>query len=244
MYKILKMKQLLVLLFLFITITNNAKTFYNKATEPVLHYITRVPKIKIAKPPLILLLHGVGSNENDLFSFADKLPDNFLVISARAPITLSAGSYAWYQVDFATGKPVINKEQAEESRKAIIKFISQLKDLESFDANQVYLCGFSQGAIMSYSVGLTKPDIVKGIAILSGRLLDEVKPVAVTNAQLKHLNVFIAHGTNDEVLNIKYAKDANAYLLSKGIKATYKEYEEGHNINNKELNDLINWFKN
>ena len=78
-----------------------------------LHYLMRGPKVASAKPPLLLLLHGVGSNEADLFSFADQLPDEYLVVSARAPITLGPESYAWYQVDFSTGTPIFNAQQAE-----------------------------------------------------------------------------------------------------------------------------------
>ncbi len=210
--------------------------------ELPLHYIVRAPKTAAGKPPLVILLHGIGSNENDLFSFADQLPGNFLVISARGPYTLSAGSYAWYQADFSKGNPVINKEQAEKSRSVIISFIGSLKEQYNFDESQVYLCGFSQGAIMAYSVGLTRPDKVRGIAVLSGRMLDELKPKISSNDQLQHLKVLIAHGTSDKVLDIHYAHDGYMLLKQKGITATYKEYNEGHSISNEELADLVKWL--
>ena len=76
----------------------------------VLKYLIREPKIKSKNTPAILLLHGVGSNEHDLFSFANQLPDRYLVISARAPISLGSNSFAWYQVNFSTGKPIYNFE--------------------------------------------------------------------------------------------------------------------------------------
>ena len=53
-----------------------------------LEYLVRQPKISIQKPPLLILLHGFGSNEQDLFSFADELPDELLIISARAPLSI------------------------------------------------------------------------------------------------------------------------------------------------------------
>ncbi|MEI6823151.1 MAG: alpha/beta hydrolase-fold protein [Bacteroidota bacterium] len=212
-------------------------------TTMTLHYLVRQPKIKSDKPPVIILLHGVGSNEEDLFSFADKLPDKYLVISARAPITLSKGSYAWYEVDFSTGKPIYNTQQEEKSRNIIIQFISELKQKFSFDDQQVYLCGFSQGAIMSYCVGLTRPDLVKGIGIMSGRLLEEVKSLITSNDKLKQLKVFISHGTKDQTLNIQYARTSVAYLKTLNINPVYKEYPEGHTISNEMLIDLINWLK-
>jgi phospholipase/carboxylesterase len=208
-----------------------------------LYYLVRQPKIKLDKPPLLILLHGVGSNEEDLFSFANELPGNFLVISARAPYTMGPGSYAWYQIDYSPGKTIHNTEQEEKSRAAIIQFITDLRKNYSFDEKQVYLCGFSQGAIMSYSVGLTRPDLVKGIAIMSGRLLDNIKPQIANKEKLKPLRVFISHGTKDQVLDVQYARNAFAYLKSINIHPVYKEYVEGHGINEEMFFDLNRWLK-
>ena len=206
-------------------------------------YLARESCIKTGKAPLLLLLHGVGSNETDLFSFADQLPGQFLVVSARAPYTLEPGRYAWYQVDFSTGKPVIQMEQAERSRRMILQFIDELKGRYRIDENAIYLCGFSQGAIMSYSAGLTAPDLFKGIAAMSGRLLEEVKHEIASPEELQHLRVFISHGKEDRMLNIEYARSCAAYLKSLGIQPTYKEYAEGHGINKEMLADLIHWLK-
>jgi phospholipase/carboxylesterase len=125
-----------------------------------------------------------------LFELADQLPAGALIVAARGPITLSEGSYAWFHVNLSTGKRVINPADAEKSRKLIIQFIEELKSIYTFDSAKVYLCGFSQGAISSYSVGLTRPDLVHAIGILSGRLLDEVKPSIVSPDKLKNLHVF------------------------------------------------------
>jgi len=103
----------------------------------------------------IILLHGIGSNENDLFGFASELPENVLIIAPRAPITIDDGRYAWYQIDFSTGEPIINEMQEEHSRNLLIQFLIQIK--ATFNIDEIYLGGFSQGAIMSYSVGLTHP---------------------------------------------------------------------------------------
>jgi len=65
-----------------------------------LEYKIREPKIPTDNPPLLILLHGYGSNEDDLFSFAPELPEEFLIISARAPLTLGVDSYAWYTHPF------------------------------------------------------------------------------------------------------------------------------------------------
>ena len=210
--------------------------------ESSLFYLYREPLIKIKQPPLLLLMHGMGSNEEDLFSFADQLPEKFLVVTPRAPYTIQKSSYAWYEMHFENGKPINNKKQAEESRKTILNFIDQLKKKHDFDESQVYLCGFSQGGIMAYSVALTKPDKIAGVGVLSGRLLDETKTSIAPEEQLKKLRVFISHGTQDQVLNIDYARASNAYLKQLHLAPQYKEYPEGHTISRDMLSDFIVWL--
>lgn len=214
-----------------------------KAEEPVLKYEIRHPSLKSAKPPLLLLLHGLGSNEQDLFAFAGKLPGRFMVVSARAPFTLSEGSYAWFHVNYSSGKPVIpNPGEVEQSSKLILQFIAQLKSKYSFDETQVYLCGFSQGGIMSYQVGLAHADVIKGIAVMSGRLLPDVKSQVAPAEKLARLNVFVSHGVNDQVIAVSQAREAVAYLKKMRIAHKYKEYDAAHTIDSEMLKDLLAWL--
>lgn len=232
----------IIILFFGITFKSLAQSS-TKPSAPSLYYIFKEPKIKSTKPPVIILMHGVGSNEKDLFSFANQLPDSFLVISLRAPITLSKDSYAWYHLTFESGTRVGNPIEAEASRLMIIQFINQLKIKHAFNEKRIYLCGFSQGSIMAYSIGLTVPEKIKGIAVMSGRLLEEVKPLIAPKEKLKNLNVFVSHGTNDGVITINYARDAVTYLKNLGITPTYKEYPEAHTISPAMFNDMLLWLK-
>jgi phospholipase/carboxylesterase len=146
-------------------------------------------------------------------------------------------------MDFSEGKPVYDAEQAEQSRTVLIKFIQQIKERYAVDPARVYLCGFSQGAIMSYSVALTRPDLVTGIAAMSGRLLEEIKPLVAPKEKLQHLDIYIAHGTKDPVLPIQNGRDANAFLQTKNLHPVYHEYPEGHTISTQMLTDFIRWLK-
>lgn len=69
-----------------------ADTTYNLPPRTEMQYMVRKPKIEISNPPLLLLMHGVGSNEQDMFSLADYLPDDFLIIALRGPLTLGPNS--------------------------------------------------------------------------------------------------------------------------------------------------------
>jgi phospholipase/carboxylesterase len=210
-------------------------------SNPSLIYLVREPKIKTDKPPLLILLHGAGGNEQEMFSLASHMPDEYLVVSARGPIVFGARSFAWYHVDLSSGKPVINSAEEKKSRTIILDFIEALKLYHAFDDTKVYLCGFSQGAIMSYSVGFTHPDKVKGIIALSGRLLEEVKPLMEVS-KLTDMKIFIGHGTNDNVLSVYYARDCARYLRQAGIGFTLKEYPEGHRINAATVADIAVWL--
>ncbi|WP_433832658.1 alpha/beta hydrolase [Flavobacterium anhuiense] len=228
-----------------ITLSILSFTIMNSTKEKTkLHYLIREPKVKTANPPLVILLHGVGGNEQNLFSFAPELPENFVVVAARGPLTFGANNFAWFQVDFSTGKPQINTQQAENSRLMLIDFIDDLKSEINFNPNEVYLMGFSQGGIMSYSVALTDPEKVKGIAVMSGRLLPEIKPFMADEKRLEKLKIFISHGKQDAVLNYQYALEATDFLKTKNLNPDFHSYEEGHTVNRQMFDDVNLWLKN
>lgn len=213
-----------------------------KGEELMLNYKIQQPAATTGKPGLILLLHGIGSNEEDLFRLKDHFPEGFIIVSARAPYTLAPGRYAWFELAHQAGRPLINAEQAEKSRMVINTFISQLTERYGVDEKNIYLGGFSQGGIMSYSVGLTFPQKLKGIFILSSRLLPEIKPLIRVGPVLEQLRAFVAHGTHDHVLPLHYAHEATAYLTDMLPLMEYHEYEMEHRTGDEELADLASWI--
>src|SRR4030095_14145181 len=99
-----------------------------------LYHLVRLPEVDEAaidamqvsgKPPLLILLHGVGSNEEDLFSLAPLLDERFLVITPRAPYTLGPGQFGWYHVFFLPTTIDRDEEEAEQSRQRLISFIRE-----------------------------------------------------------------------------------------------------------------------
>ncbi|MES2003318.1 MAG: esterase [Bacteroidota bacterium] len=206
-----------------------------------LSFFLKQPLTKPNNQKALVLLHGVGSNETDLFGLANKLPGNLLIISPRGPYTIGTGSYAWYQVEFSTGKPVINEVQEEHSRKILIQFIEQIK--VAYNIDKIYLGGFSQGAIMSYSIGLTHPSLVQGLVVLSGRILEEIKSLVHESKELGGLKIFIAHGIQDSTLPVAYARQAQQYLLGLVLQLSYHEYTMGHQVNGEVLKDISEWLE-
>ena len=155
-----------------------------------LTYLVREPKIKQEKNPLLLLLHGYGSNEEDLFSFSSELPDEYYVVSVRAPYDLQPYGHAWYAIHFDADENKFSDDaQAIESRDLIVGFIDELIAKYPIDATQVSLIGFSQGAILSYATALSYPEKISRVVALSGYLNEKIIVEDYTSKNIKNLKV-------------------------------------------------------
>ena len=206
-------------------------------------HLVREPKSIKEKNPLLLLLHGYGSNEADLFAFAAELPQEYYVVSARAPHSLYSESFAWFALDFsADEKRFSNLEQAASSRSAVLDFLDELLEKYPIDPNEVTLAGFSQGAILSYSIALSKPDKIKQVAALSGYLNTDLLPSKATD--VKKLRFFISHGSVDQVVPVQWARKAEPILKEMGCEVVYKEYPVGHGVAPQNFFDFKKWLEN
>jgi phospholipase/carboxylesterase len=205
-------------------------------------HLVRQPQVKGASTPLLLLLHGVGSNEYDLFGLAPYLDKRFLIISVRAPYTMGVNSFAWFEVNFTPQGPIIQPEQAEASRNRIMTFLNEAIAAYDADPQQVYLMGFSQGAIMSASVALTRPELVAGVVLMSGRILSQIEPLVAAPEKLKGLPVLVVHGTSDGVLPISNGRDSQKTLSALSVDLIYREYPMGHEVSRESLADVTSWL--
>jgi phospholipase/carboxylesterase len=197
------------------------------------------------KLPLLLLLHGYGSNEDDLLSLAPYLDERFLVVSARAPVPLaitSYPSYAWFSLEFGPGGVFIDEAEVESSRQKLRKFIDELVKHYQLDLGSVYLLGFSQGAMMSLAVALTYPTTARAVVAMSGRLLPQTVAQISDKDALTGLPIFVAHGTGDTLLPIHHGRETRAKLSELPVELTYREYEMGHEVTSESLRDITTWL--
>lgn len=209
-----------------------------------LHHLVREPKIKLDKNPLLLLLHGYGSNEEDLFSFAAELPEEYYVISARAPYDMMYGSYAWYAINFdADENKFSDIEQAKTSRDLISNFIDELHANYAIDSENVTLIGFSQGCILSYAVAVSYPEKVKRVVAMSGYFNAEIATENFKENDFSNLKIFASHGSVDQVVPVDWARKAEPTLKQLGIDIVYKEYPIGHGVSPQNFYDFKNWLQ-
>ncbi len=208
-----------------------------------LHYLVREPKFIQEKNPLLLLLHGYGSNEADLFSFASELPEEYFVISAQAPYDMQYGSYAWYAINFdADENKFSDLNQARQSRDMIADFIDELLAKYPIDSTKVSLIGFSQGSILSYAVALSYPTKVSNVVAMSGYLNLEMAIEGFEKNDLSGLKIFASHGTVDQVIPVDWARKTPLLLENFGIDVVYKEYPIGHGVSPQNFFDFRKWL--
>lgn len=206
------------------------------------HLVRGAADVGQAAPPLLLLLHGVGSNEEDLFGLAPYLDERFLVVSARAPVALDYGGYGWFRIDFTPRGMTADIEQAKQSLELLPGFIDGLVEAHGADARRVYVAGFSQGAMMSLALLLTRPEKLAGVAALSGRLPVQVLERAPDREALNGKPVLVTHGLYDPVLPVEQGRAARDYLSGLPVKLTYREYPMAHEVSAESLRDVTGWL--
>jgi len=207
-----------------------------------LEHITRKSSLT-ENAPLLIMLHGYGSDENDLFSFAQELPEELFIVSAKAPYSLQPYGNAWYAINFDADKGKWNdNEQAKQSRDLIANFIDQIVASYPVNKNNVNLLGFSQGSILSYAVALTYPEKVKNIIALSGYVNLDILPKDLNRPNYSHLDFYCSHGSVDQVIPIEWARQTAPFLSQLNIKHQYSEFPVGHGVAPQNFHELKKWL--
>ncbi len=209
-----------------------------------LNYITKKPNKITSETPILVLLHGYGSNEEDLFSFHPDLPEDWLIVSFQAPINTPYGGFCWYDIDFTNAEKFINIEQAEKSIHLILEEISLIRKQYKITKGKVHLCGFSQGGIISYALALRNPQFFNKITCLSSYPEQKILQNIADKKSLSHLRFFISHGIEDTVIPIDWGKKGYELLYDLNLYFSFREYHSGHGISSKNYQDLIHFFKN
>ncbi|MCM4160342.1 alpha/beta fold hydrolase [Antarcticibacterium flavum] len=212
--------------------------------ELSLYHLVREPKIKKEKSPVIIMLHGYGSDANDLFSFSSELPGEYYVISAQAPYPLPPYGNAWYAINFDnSGGKFSDDAQAIDSRKKIIGFIDEIIDNYPVDPDNITLLGFSQGSILSYAVALSHPEKIKNVIALSGYINEDILEEGYHNNDFSGLSIYASHGSQDQVIPVSWARRNPEILERLGIDHKYSEFPVGHGVAPQNFMEVLQWLK-
>lgn len=208
-----------------------------------LFHLVRESSLK-ENAPVLIMLHGYGSDENDLFSFAAELPEEIFVISARAPYPMMPYGNAWYTIHFDAPQGKWNDlEQSIASRDKIAQFIDEVCEIYSVNKSNVTLLGFSQGTILSYAVALSYPEKVKNVIALSGYINSDILPKSIDSKSLDHLSFYCSHGTEDQVIPVDWARKISPFLNDLGVDHVYNEFPVGHGVAPQNFYEFKNWLE-
>jgi phospholipase/carboxylesterase len=206
-----------------------------------LYHITQMPSAVDAASalPMIVLLHGYGSNESDLMGLSPFLDKRLIKIGVRAPLPLDFGGNAWFPIEVTDGGINLQLDRVGECLTGIHDLVRALKI--QYCAAQIFLLGFSQGASMALSAAFFDPDLYDGVAALSGVVIPEMLP-ADPGTALNGLPVIMTHGRQDAVIPIEQGRSSHRLLQSLPLTLCYHEYDMGHEINQECLTDVGDWL--
>lgn len=192
---------------------------------------------------LLVLLHGVGSNEADLFSLAPAVPERFHLLSLRAPFPMGPDAFGWFTFGVhPDGRREIDAAQEATSRPLLAETIAAAARQLSVPAERVVVGGFSQGGIMSLSLLLTRPELMAGAMVLHSRLLPEVAALTAPVDALHGRRLWVSHGTADPVIPVAHAREIRDRVNDLPIELSYAEFPGVHELRPAELAAAMAWL--
>ena len=190
------------------------------------------------RPPLLVLLHGRGADEHDLFSLAPAIDASIVVASVRAPLPTDEGGYTWCE-SRSPGRYI-----GESLRLTLTWMQTWLDSLASgrSEPQAIYLLGFSAGMAMASALLLDQPTRFAGAVLLSGTLPFETD-LSMEKDRLKNVPVFLGHGSFDRVIPADLVTRSEKYLQEKsGATLRSRHYPIAHEISEPEINDINAWL--
>ncbi|PGK31728.1 esterase [Bacillus anthracis] len=206
--------------------------------SPMIYELRKPSQIEPNKNyPAIFVMHGMGSNEQNMLSLVDGLEDTFYIFSIRGHLSQPPG-FAYFTIQ-GFGKP--HRDVFNEGISQITNFIEYATEQYPIDHDHLYLLGFSQGAIVSMTLGLTFGNRIKGIVALSGYIPAFVKEEYAIKSVDK-LSLFISHGEFDNVLPYEWGLKSNEFFQGLGAQVSFQAYTEGHTVSLENQQDFKKWL--
>ena len=176
----------------------------------------------------LLLLHGWTGDENSMWVFASKAPEDAWIAAPRAPHTAEQGGYSWRTLQPGTwGLPTLN--ELKPAADNLIRLVDEVSASVGIDAAQFDVAGFSQGGALTNVLALLYPQRIRRAAVLAGFM-----PGGTENLISRHVlegkPFFVAHGTQDSLVPIERAQESIGLLEQAGANVSFCEAEVGHKV--------------
>lgn len=176
---------------------------------------------------ILLLLHGWTGNENSMSVFTRNFPEDYWILSPRAPYTTTPSGFSWRAPAPQGTWPSVDLFRP--SITALLELVEHFSIANGLDSSNFDLAGFSQGGALTLVFGALYPEKIRKMGILAGFAPDGSEDILVPNS-LKDKNIFLAHGTLDRMVPIDMARHTIGLLENAGAKVSYCESEIGHKL--------------
>jgi phospholipase/carboxylesterase len=212
-----------------------------------LSLVHRVRPIGAGEPrgrqrPILILLHGVGSNELAMAAIAPAFDPRFEVLSVRAPIELGPFAFGWFPIARTPDSPAVGPADVESAWSGLSNFIDEAVVAYGGDPDRVFLAGFSQGGIVAVGYALAHPSHVAGAVSMSGWLPPEVVPAAVDEGALAGRPILVVHGLVDQTIEVAAARAEQATLSGFPVRLDYVELAIGHTTTDESVSIVAGWL--
>ncbi|MCL4274105.1 MAG: hypothetical protein KJZ77_09570 [Anaerolineales bacterium] len=188
----------------------------------------RVRPPQVENPRILMMIHGWTGDENSMWVFTRGLPPDFWIIAPRAPHPAETSGYSWRPLQPETwGRPSF--EQLLPAAEGLIRLMDEYAASVKVDASQFDVMGFSQGAAMVNVLGMLYPQRIRKMGVLAG-FVPSGADEYVAKRSLAGKQIFVAHGTKDEMVTVERARESMDLLEQAGATIMYCEDEVGHKL--------------
>ena len=214
--------------------------------------ITLIEVDSAANPSVaVIWMHGLGADGSDFepivpeLGLADVPAVRFIFPNAPyRPVTCNGGYVmrAWYDIiSLEPDSRQIDETGLLESRE-IVRQLIQREEKRGIPSQRIFLAGFSQGGAVAYLSALTHPEPLAGVIALSTYIPEARLITEDLSAANRHIPLFVAHGTDDDVVSITLGRQALALLEQCGLKPAWHTYDMPHSVCIDEVRDIGTWL--
>ncbi len=204
------------------------------AQELGLHHTYRLSSD--STQPLVFLIHGRAGNTSVMWTFARAIPESFSIISPQAPLPDPLGGYSWWNIEDPDPQGGILSAQSR-----LHDFMRKAAHYYQISPRATIGIGFSQGAGVLAALTIQQREL-SGLALLAGFVVRNTH-TGETPPATSLPPIFIAHGTQDEVIPVEKARAGKEYLESLGASVLMVEDPVGHKVGTAGMRALRKWLQ-
>lgn len=210
------------------------------ANLELLQHRLRPARVSSAEGALILF-HGRGADEHDLFSLLDVFdPDRRLVgVTPRAPLELPPGGFHWYR---SAGIPTPDRDTFLRTYELVGRWAAAFEEASGVPLSRTILGGFSQGTVMTYAMSLGEGRPRPAAIMAFSGFMPEVGGFELDLESARDLPVALGHGTMDMVIPVDWGRQARQRLEAAGAKILHAESPMGHSIDPEFASSIPEWI--